>query len=614
MILPGSGSVDERPKMAHNLTYHSENTPETDTVPPDLLRVVLDCATGFIGIMTPDGILTDVNGPAMQTSGVARGDVIGKPLWDCDWWNFDPEVQKRLRAAVARAAKGEQTRYETEMRIAGDKRIVIDFLLTPHRDPAGKVDFLIPSGIDLTERVRTEKLLRAANESLQYLVTTSPFGVYVVDADFRFALVSAGAQKAFLNIEPLIGRDFAEIVRVIWPEPFASEVIGRFRDTLATGKPFRAQSTEEQRKDKPDVESYDWKIERAMLPDGRQGVFCRFHDLSEREAHSKELRAGEARFRATFDNAAVGIAHTASDGRWTLVNRKLCTILGYSEAEFLGMTVQDITLGADFGNDLELLDQLRSGAIAGYQIEKRYVTKTGATVWVNLSVSSMRRSDGTLDYCIQIVEDISQKKTAERQQRLLIAEINHRVKNILSTVQAMASQTMRTARNLAAFRETFTGRLRAISAAHDSVFQKGDTQADLADVIRNQLAPYAASGQDRLSLAGPSVQMNAACAHAFGLIIHELTTNATKYGALATNTGHISVIWQPYTVEGTRFVRLTWAESGGPPVKRPAKTGFGSRLITSTLEHSMRGSSRLEYRPEGLTAEFTFEVVELENA
>ena len=143
------------------------------------------------------------------------------------------------------------------------------------------------------ERARSEEALRAAHDTFRHLVEHSPFGVYAVNADFRLVLVSAGAQKVFENVRPLIGRDFAEVLRTIWEEPFATEAIGRFRHTLATGEPFHAPSTIEHRHDVPVVEAYDWKIERLALPDGRLGVVCHFYDLSERQAYEAALREAD---------------------------------------------------------------------------------------------------------------------------------------------------------------------------------------------------------------------------------------------------------------------------------------------------------------------------------
>lgn len=137
---------------------------------------------------------------------------------------------------------------------------------------------------------------RHHEETFRHLVQNSPFGVYVVDSDFRLQLVSAGSQKVFSNVRPLIGRDFAEILRAIWAEPFASEAVDRFRHTLESGEPFHAPDTTERRHDVEATESYDWKIERIKLPDGQYGVVCHFYDLTERQHYEAAL--DEARQRA----------------------------------------------------------------------------------------------------------------------------------------------------------------------------------------------------------------------------------------------------------------------------------------------------------------------------
>jgi|GEM_PF-6338330 len=141
------------------------------------------------------------------------------------------------------------------------------------------------------ERRRAETALRAAHGTFRHLVENSPFGIYVVDADFRVAQVSAGAQKIFENVRPVIGRDFAEVMHIIWPEEFASEFIKFFRHTLETGESYRVPSTTEQRRDIGVTESYDWKLERITLPDGRFGVVCHFYDLSERQRYEAQLQA-----------------------------------------------------------------------------------------------------------------------------------------------------------------------------------------------------------------------------------------------------------------------------------------------------------------------------------
>ncbi len=144
---------------------------------------------------------------------------------------------------------------------------------------------------------RAEEQLRRNAETFYSLIQNNPFGVYLVDADFRLLQVSAGSQRAFANVRPLLGRDVAEALRTVWPEPFASEVIERFRHTLETGEPYEAPATVARRQDIQDVEAYDWRIERITLPDGRSGVVCYFYDLSDRLKYEAAVRESEERYR-----------------------------------------------------------------------------------------------------------------------------------------------------------------------------------------------------------------------------------------------------------------------------------------------------------------------------
>lgn len=189
--------------------------------------------------------------------------------------------------------------------------------------------------------------------------------------------------------------------------------------------------------------------------------------------------------------------------------------------------------------------------------------------------------------------DVTDRVFAQEQQKLLIDELNHRVKNTLATVQAIADQTLRTTADPASFRSAFESRLMALSATHDLLTAEGWRSAGLRDVLLGEMRPY---GVERYSLDGPEVPLAPSQAVALGLLIHELTTNAAKYGALSTAAGRVAVRW---TVEGG-VLALTWTETGGPPVSPPTRQGFGSRLIERSLEGALGGKAKLDYRPEGL--------------
>lgn len=189
--------------------------------------------------------------------------------------------------------------------------------------------------------------------------------------------------------------------------------------------------------------------------------------------------------------------------------------------------------------------------------------------------------------------DVTDRVLAERQQKLLVDELNHRVKNTLSTVQAIAQQTLRSTPTPAAFRDAFESRLMALSATHDLLTAAGWRAADLCDVLLVELRPFSA---DRYSIEGPDVDLSPAETVALGLVFHELATNAAKYGALAMPEGRVEVRWT--WADGR--VDLVWTETGGPPVAPPTRRGFGSRLIEKSLEGQLGGQARLEFAPAGL--------------
>ncbi|HXI99575.1 MAG TPA: PAS domain S-box protein, partial [Micropepsaceae bacterium] len=151
------------------------------------------------------------------------------------------------------------------------------------------VDYLISVVEDITTRKRAEDELRRSHDTYLSLIEKNPFGIYLVDSEFRLAQLGAGARKVFEGVSPLLGRDFAEVLRTVWAEPFATDAINHFRHTLATGEPYVAV-TDEQRGNADVVESYDWRIERVTLPNGRFGVVCYFYDLTERQRYEERVQ------------------------------------------------------------------------------------------------------------------------------------------------------------------------------------------------------------------------------------------------------------------------------------------------------------------------------------
>ncbi len=321
------------------------------------------------------------------------------------------------------------------------------------------------------ERAHAEERLQAAHDTFRQLVDRSPFGVYVINSNFRLVQMSDGGQKAFANVQQLIGRDFAEVVCAVWPDPFASKIIAHFRHTLASGEPFKAE-TDERRADINATEAYDWKIERIMLPDGGFGVVCHFYDLSERVRHEEHIK-------------------------------------------------------------------------------------------------------------------------------LLMGEVNHRSKNMLTIVQAIAKRTMATQPEN--FMERFGQRVQALVANQDLLVRNDWKAVSLGNLIGSQLAHFRDAHDIRVALDGPPVMITASASQALGMALHELATNAAKYGALSIKSGRVIISWNLLSdAAGMARFTLSWIESGGPLVAKPTRLGFGSTVIGSMIKMSLGCDAKIDFAPTGL--------------
>lgn len=200
-----------------------------------------------------------------------------------------PEDRPKIEDAMRNQMSGPGVPMEYRLRLEdGTERIILDRPFDT-LDPVSGMRRVVGLASDITEFRKAQELLARNAETFTNLVVSNPFGIYVLDADFRLIQLSQGSRNVFAGIDPLIGRDFDEIVHILWTEPFATEVIARFRNTLATGEPFVSLSSVEQRANIDKIEAYHWRIERITLPDGRRGVVCYFYDLSERNAYESKL-------------------------------------------------------------------------------------------------------------------------------------------------------------------------------------------------------------------------------------------------------------------------------------------------------------------------------------
>jgi two-component sensor histidine kinase len=200
-------------------------------------------------------------------------------------------------------------------------------------------------------------------------------------------------------------------------------------------------------------------------------------------------------------------------------------------------------------------------------------------------------------------KEIAERRNAQTQQSLLIRELHHRVKNTLATVQAVVGATARSTSNIDAFYHAFVGRIVSLANTHSLLTEALWQTASLRNLLAKELSPYNDDFGQRIVLDGPDVELPSEAAVPIGMAIHELTTNAAKYGALSTNQGRIVVRWEATETEGGQRVRLCWRESGGPEVAKPTRQGFGTRLLDRVLATQLNATVATHYDPEGLRVE-----------
>jgi PAS domain S-box-containing protein len=252
---------------------------------------------------------------------------------------------------------------------------------------------------------------------------------------------------------------------------------------------------------------------------------------------------------------------------------------------------------------LRTLAEAPDGAVCDFELRVR--RKGGGWRWIlDRAVAFERDGAGHVIKTLSAAIDIDERKRAEERRVMLINELNHRVKNTLASVQSIARQTLRSGRPPEQAMELFTARLVALSAAHNVLTRENWEGAELAEIAQEALAPFTTRGDGRIHVRGPATRLSARAAVGLAMALHELATNATKYGALSGEAGEVELSWSVLGHEPP-CLTLEWQERGGPPVVEPARSGFGSRLLTQGLPGELDGVTELEFAPEGVRCRIT---------
>ena len=274
------------------------------------------------------------------------------------------------------------------------------------------------------------------------------------------------------------------------------------------------------------------------------------------------------------------------------------TLFGYTAEEAIGATASLLVPPDCPDGPRGVFDR----AVAGETVrtEGVRVAKNGERIQVAITAAPIRASEGSVVGVKATMRDIREEKAIERQQQLLINELNDRVKNTLATVQGIAAQTLRSSATDAEARAAFEARLLALSKVHNVLTRENWEAVSLADIAAEVLAPHGGEDPARFAIAGPDVRLHPRMALPIAMALHELATNAIKYGSLSRERGRVALDWRVDPAPGGARLRLRWAEQGGPAVAPPSRKGFGSRLIERSLTLELGGKVTLGYAPDGV--------------
>src|SRR5215470_14403155 len=274
-------------------------------------------------------------------------------------------------------------------------------------------------------------------------------------------------------------------------------------------------------------------------------------------------------------------------------------IQGYREEEIVGQHVSRFYAPEDRQGGLPTAALKQAKQKGEYEAEGWRVRKDGRRFWASVVVSAIFSKEGALIGFAKIVRDITERKQAEQHQELLIAELDHRVKNILAQVAVVAVSTRQGSDSIDGFLRSLDGRIQSMAAAHTLLSKTGWQSVGLDALVRNQLAPYATD--TNITISGTDIMLTAAEIQAVARVLHELVTNAAKHGALSTPGGHVSVSWNRKPNGDGAQLMLVWQEHGGPPVTSAIQSSYGTNLIRNLIPHELGGRVDLAFALEGVT-------------
>jgi PAS domain S-box-containing protein len=456
--------------------------------------------------------------------------------------------------------------------------------------------------IDLarTHPERYQQFLEAElkDRSEKLALAESSAGVGIWDIDIAAQTVR-GTEQFFrlMGLPPTGGSVPIETIRALRIGEDRDRVVQGYVDTIAAG----GESYEsEYRIRRPDGE-IRWIYGRGRVIRNAAGEPVRYSgvdiDITERKVAQAAQRDSQARLQLALDAAGLGVWEAVTDGN-IKGSPELNRILGFEPGrDITADELRSRCMPGEYERLREIGQQAITAGERFIQVEFRIKWPDASMHWILLRAETQfNPDDKTLVGALGVAMDVTDRKEAEERQQLLMQELDHRVKNTLATVQAISHQTFRAVEDIPAATSAFNARLAALANAHGVLTIASWQSADLNHIVTGALQPFQDPERERFSTSGPSVYLSPQLALALAMTLHELCTNAVKYGALASAAGKVDLNWR--LAGSPPRLAMRWVESGGPTVSPPKRTGFGSRMIKGGLAHA--GDVQIDFPPDGV--------------
>jgi PAS domain S-box-containing protein len=426
------------------------------------------------------------------------------------------------------------------------------------------------------------------------LLEAMPAAVFAVDKDGALLFWNSAAERLWGRTPHVGDRDFCATWR--WPD--GRPVWGAESPLRATLREERALPPTEIITEGPGGTRVGHVLHASPLRDGAgvvTGALAMIAEIPERS----DADLDRERLAAIVSSSSDAIIGKTLDGIITSWNEGATRMYGYRPEEMLGKPVTLLMPEERIEEEDVILARLRRGEVVDH-FETVRLTKDGRRLDVSLALSPIRDSSGRIVGASKVARDITERKHAEDLQRVLFDELNHRVKNTLATIQAIATQSLRRARDPESFVGSFSGRVQALARVHDLLVESKFGGTGVSRLVRELVL----AGRDdaRVTMEGPDVDLDPRATVQLALVLHELVTNAHEHGSLAHPEGRLAIAWR-LVGDGRPRLVLSWTERGTGDVRAPAgdaaRTGFGTTLINRSLE-TVGGTARLTYAAGGL--------------